>query len=1067
MSLVSGRRIAGLICVALMLIFSSVLYMNAQTVTAQLEGTVTDAQGASLPHATVTVRNTATGNVRTITADDQGRYLAPNLQPGPYEVSIQADGFSRKVFNSITLNVGDVEKLDAPLAIGSVSESVEVTAADSLMQTETSSNGTLVDNKQVVELPLSNRQFYSLALLSPAAYAPAQNSTLGFRGGINIAGASEISNQFTFNGIYNNDMGVAQPSFRPSVEVIQEFRLLTGVYSAEYGRMSGGQLVIISKSGTNKFHGSGYEFIRNEYTDAKPFFTQAGAKTPSFKQNTFGATIGGPIWKDRTFFFFGYEGQRIRQAVTAQTTVPTTDMLNGTFISPIVNGVITKPLYNPATGVALTPASMTGTTATYNLATALAGTTKYHWGSVAALAGQQIAKLGFPAPTLATIAGASPSNNYTFQETRSENMNEFSARVDHKISDKDSFNGSFNIFKDPAFEPSNSLCSSYVVPKFGCFTNQISTLINATYDRVITPSIVNDLRLGFQRLQQPRTQEDNTAIGAAYTGLPGGPYFTTSGYANNNGLPNTSISGYATIGGATNLPQNRWDNHYQYADTVTWSHGAHNVKVGLDVVLAHSVNVITSSGRGAFSVNDANIVTANAKTHLGSVGDSVADFLLGLSYTSTIGPTAGTVYLNYRGDDAFVQDDWKVKPNLTLNLGLRYELDEPVYSPHNTVANFDLGTQTFVPAGPTSFKHLYNYDRNNFAPRIGFSYQPYQNDATVIKGGFGAFYNAPLLYNQFLTTGTQYPFRSVATITSTASTAASINTVSLDAPFSQPGTTAQSPCISPTATGCSASLSPLSINRNYRTPYISEWSLGVQQSLSRTIVFESTYFGSKGTRLPLSISANVINPTTYTSTTAAPAQKDRPFANYSTVSSQDTRSNSEYHSWQNSLKQSYHNGVTFILAYTFAKSIDGGGGIGSGSNSSGTAQNPYNLRAERGLSDFDVRHRLSFSPVAELPFGKNKMFLNHGLGASIFGGFQMSGIFTFQTGRPFTITNSSTNASGYFGNNDRPNVVSNPNAGPHTVAQWFNTAAFAAPAAFTVVKWSGNAARERLETNGA
>ena len=207
MLLVFGRRIAGVICVVLMLVFSCALRLDAQTVTAQLSGTVTDTQGAFLPHATVTIRNTATGNVRTLTADDQGRYLASNLQPGPYEVEVQADGFSRKVFNSITLNVGDVEKLDAPLGVGSVSESVEVTAADSLMQTETSSNGTLVDNKQVVELPLSNRQFYSLALLSPAAYAPAQNSTLGFRGGINIAGASEISNQFTFNGIFNNDMG--------------------------------------------------------------------------------------------------------------------------------------------------------------------------------------------------------------------------------------------------------------------------------------------------------------------------------------------------------------------------------------------------------------------------------------------------------------------------------------------------------------------------------------------------------------------------------------------------------------------------------------------------------------------------------------------------------------------------------------------------------------------------------------------------------------------------------------------------------------------------------------------
>src|ERR1700738_5263889 len=505
--------------------------------------------------------------------------------------------------------------------------------------------------------------------------------------------------------------------------------------------MSGGQVVIITKSGSNTFHGSAYEFIRNEYTDAKPYFTASGAKTPSFKQNTFGGTIGGPIWKDRTFFFFGYEGQRIRQAVTAQATVPTQAMLNGIFN-------IGKTLYDPSTGSPLTP--VTPGTTSYNLQTALSGTSAFHWSSTGAMAGQAIAKLGFPVPTFATLGGSVPANNYAFQETRSENMNEYTVRVDHKLTEKDQIYSSFNIFKDPAFEPSNSLCSSYVVPKFGCFTNQISTLINATYDRVLTPYLVNDLRLGYQRLQQPRIQEDNTAIGSAYAGLPGGPYFTQANYANNLGLPNTAISGYSTIGGATNLPQNRWDSHYQIADAVTWSHGAHTVKAGADFLLARAINLITSSGRGAFAVNDASIFAANGGgTRLGSTGDSLADFLLGLTYTSTIGPTAGNVYLNFQSQHFFVQDDWKVRPNLTLNLGVRYELDHPVYSPNNTVSNFNLGTQQFVQVGQNGASQaLYNTDKNNFAPRLGFSYQPFHSDKTVIKGGAGVFYNTPLLYNQ-------------------------------------------------------------------------------------------------------------------------------------------------------------------------------------------------------------------------------------------------------------------------------------------------------------------------------
>lgn len=1034
MSMLRGRRQSWCIYSLLVFIFSLLASCTslAQTVSAQLTGTVKDSQGASIAQATVTVRNTATGIVRTTKSDGEGRYQLTALQPGPYEVAVEAENFSKKVFTGITLNVGDVEKLDAPLDIGGVSENISVVAGESLMQTQTSSNGTLVDNKQVVELPLANRQFYSLALLSPAAYQPAQNSTLGFRGGINIAGASEISNQFTINGIFDNDMGVAQPSFRPSVEVIQEFRLLTGVYPAEYGRMSGGQVVIITKSGGNQFHGSAYEFLRNEYTDARPYFTAAGAKKPSFKQNTFGATIGGPIWKDHTFFFFGYEGQRIRRAQTALATVPTASQLSGLF---------TTAVNDPSTGAPV----QRNTAGFYDL------TKLPQWSSLASQTGQTLLRLGYPSPT-----NANASNNYTFQETRTEDMNEYSARVDHKLSEMDNLSGSFNFFKDPSFEPSNTLCSSYVVPKFGCFVNQISTLVTVSYDHILTPNLLNNLRLGFQRLQQPRVQQDNTAV-TNYAGLPGGPYFSQPGVTNNGGLPNVAIANYATFGGATNLPQNRWDNHYQIADTVTWTHGNHNIKTGVDLLWAISTNLITSSSRGAFVFNSASLQASNRSSGnvgaggaiRGSTGNSLADALLGLPYSSTVGESANTVYMNFKNVNAFVQDDWKIRPNLTLNLGVRYEFDGPVYAPHNSFARFyTAGKGSFQQSGP--FKGLYNPDYNNFAPRLGFSWQPFNSDSTVVKGGAGFFYNTPLLYNQFLNTGTTYPLRLVPTYTSQVTVPSNIT---LANPFPNVplcGTTGGPDySLQGTVATCAPVISPLSVNLNYRTPYISEWSFGVQQALTKSMVFETTYFGSKGTRLPLSINLNQININALPAGTST-SQAIRPYSNYSTVNNQDTRSNSEFHSWQNSLKQSYNNGVTFILAYTWAKSIDGGGGIGSGSNSSGNPQNIYNLRAERGLSDFDVRHRLTFSPVAELPFGRGKRFLNSGPASAILGNFQLSGIFSFQTGRHFTVTNSASNNSGSFGNADRPNVTGDPNAAvdpvsnlrTHTVAEWFNTHAY-------------------------
>jgi hypothetical protein len=355
----------------------------------------------------------------------------------------------------------------------------------------------------------------------------------------------------------------------------------------------------------------------------------------------------------------------------------------------------------------------------------------------------------------------------------------------------------------------------------------------------------------------------------------------------------------------------------------------------------------------------------------------------------------------------------------------------------------------FIQAGPNTFKGYYNVDRNNFAPRLGFALQPFKKDSTVLKGAFGIFYNMPLLYNQFLNLGTQYPLRIVSNYNSTGA-----GSISLANPFATPGGGALSPCttlVTTYNTACSTALSGLEVERKYSTPYISEWSLGLQQALTKSIVGEVTYFGSKGTKLPLSVNLNQIN------IAAVPlAQRNaarRPFPGFVTVSSQDTRSNSNYNSLQASLRKTPSKGVAFQVSYTYAKSIDGGGGIGSGSDSSGGPQNVYNLRAERGLSDFDIRQRFVFSPVAELPFGKNKAFLNHGPASVIAGGFQVSAIFSFQTGRPFTITNNSSNISQSFSgtgtSSDRPDTIGDPNAGPKTATKWFNTAAFASQAAGT------------------
>jgi Carboxypeptidase regulatory-like domain len=1022
----SARRSRVFLFFALLLFSIASAPVPAQTPTATVEGLVTDTSSAVIAGATVTVTNIATGVSRSVTADASGRYFVNNLIPAAYTISVEAHGFDKKILSGIVLQVSQDVREDIALTVGQVAETVQVQATATVTETETSSTGAVVPNKTIVEMPLSNRQFYALALLSPGAYQPAQNSSLGFRGGFNVAGSTETANNVTVNGIYDNDMAVAAPSFRPSVEAIQEFKLLTGVYSAEYGRNSGGQLVMVIKSGSNAFHGSAYEFIRNQVTDAKPFFTQLGGINPAFKQNTFGGTVGGPIIKDKTFFFYAYEGQRIRQQVTALATVPTTAMLQGQFAIP-------TQLYNPFTGQPL----IKNSNGAYDL------TKIPQYTSSAAVLGQQIASY-FPRPSNNSSVGGFPSSNFDFSETRQETMNENTFRVDHTFSNSDSIYGNYNWFNDPSFEPSNSLCGSYTLPGFGCNVNQTSQLAMFSYTHIFTPNLLNEFRPGWDRLRQPRIQQYSGFN--SYPSLPN-IFNDPSLPLNNSGLVNTVISGYSTLGDQTNLPQDRADNHYEIIDALTWNHGAHTIHAGIDLFNYRNYSTYTSYGRGAITLNSASLQGANpvpgTKTwnHFGTTGYALADLLLGLPYEVQNNPTAPRIRELYAAYHFYVQDDWKATPYLIVNAGLRYEFNKPPSDAKNVLSNFILATGTYSIAGQGA-THLYNYDYTNFAPRLGFAYQPFHNENTVLRGAFGIFYNAPIVFNGFLNNSLQYPFRNPQAFFAKA--------YNSSIPNSAPTLSLSNPTPVALAGGAST---PAAVDPNYRTAYIDEWSLGVQRALTKAMVLETTYFGSKGTGLPLELNANQI------------VNGVRSYSpNYGNIILDYSKGASYYNSLQVRLQQSYNNGVAFLLAYTYGKSIDLGPGLGSTSQSSNAVpQNTFNLAAERGPSDFDVRHRLAFSPVAQLPFGRGKRYMNSGPASYLAGGWQVSGIFTFQTGRPFTVYDTATNTSLSGNLSDRPNVIANPNAGTdsvtgaktHTVHEWFNAGAFTLQPAATF----GNAGR--------
>src|SRR5262245_31417072 len=989
------RSIAAL-CLALAVNGSMAL---AQTPTATVTGQVRDSSGAAVPGARVVARNVQTNIEREAVTSENGDYTIPLLNVGEYQVLVEKQGFKKAVQTGLILQIDQKARLDFALQIGQVSESVEVTAAASLVQTDSASVGTVIDNKRVLELPLNSREFYALALTAPRVLPPAQGSTLSFRGGFNVAGSSEVSNNFTLNGLDNNDTGLNGPSFRPSIDAIQEFKLLTGTYSAEYGRNSGGQVVINTKSGTNQFHGTAYEFLRNQALDARNFFLRLtpDEKAPSFKRNLFGGSIGGPIVNDKTFFFASYEGLRLRQSVTSLATAPTLAMVNGDFRGLVENG---RPVSvkNPFTGLDFATPNVIDPALINPI-------------------GQALARF-FPAPTTATPAGQAPSNNYNFSATRREDYNQVSSRFDHALSSKDSLYGTYNYYDNPAFEPSNALCGSRVLPGFGCNTGLTTQLIGIVETHTFTSNLTNEIRLGFNRLRQPRIQEDDTVNFVSQFRIPG-TFFGETPF--NGGVPQVAITGFSTIGGATNLPQDRRDNTYQIVDNLIWIKSAHTLKFGLDIRKFESNLYFISQGRGIFNFN----TPANSTT-VPTSGYPFADLLLGIPTSTQRNPRGPSTYSRTTSFNVYAQDDWKLSSRLTLNLGLRWELNTPMTEKYNTIASFDPKTGQIRAAGQNGVPaNLFNYDYNNFAPRIGFAWQPLGDSKTVLRGGVGVFYNVQPAGNGFLGMLFNFPFRLPQTFNSSRTAP-----ITLGDPFPGPV---------PTTAPTNGTLTMTAMNENFATAYITQWGFGVQREVGADMVLEISYLGSKGTHLPLNRNLNQATPGPGTT---AQVQARRTYPQFGNISWIESVANSTYHSMELKAEKRYAKGLSLLASYTFSKSIDNSPGISTSSNASNAiAQDAFNLSAERGLSDFDVRHRLVTNAIWEIPLGKGRKVFSDGPPAYIFGGWQVSGILSLQSGRPFTAV-----LNGDFSNtlnrNDRPNLVGDPNSGPQTVEQWFNKDAF-------------------------
>jgi hypothetical protein len=860
-----------------------------------------------------------------------------------------------------------------------------------VINTDSATVGNVVDNKTVTELPLNGRNFLQLNLLVPGANTGvkgSQNQTQG--GSISVNGAREQSNNFLLDGIDNNDAAINQYTVAISTEALQEFKIQGSTYTAEFGRSAGAQVNVATKSGTNGFHGSAYEYLRNATLDAKNFFDRPGP-IPPLKRNQYGAAIGGPVKKDKSFFFINWEQTRLRQAITRVATVPTAAMKAGDF-SALAPGTI---IYDPSSST--------------NPATPRQP-----------FANNQIMPSRFNPVALNILkfysdpnSGVSAANGlYTSSPGKTDDFNQVTGRWDHRFSDSNVFFSRYTFSKEDRFDTFDPFCSGTNVPGWGCSTLNGGQSAVADYTHLFGASMVNDLRLGFNRARGGIFQQNLGNDISTQVGING-----TSRSPLDFGMVRINPTGYDLLGEATNLPQDRKDNTYQIADSFSIIKGNHSFKIGEDFRRFQLNILFDSSARG--TVNFTPYFTTALANGAGGGGNAIAELLLGDPQSSSIsrswgGPTANTVGAQRTSSfGMYGQDDWRIRQNLTLNLGLRYEYNTPVTEKYNHMSTFDPSVPGQLRIASSQQPNLYDAPKDQFAPRFGFAWTP-KGPSTVIRGGYGWFWDQKLL-NIHLTPTLSAPFLLAYSINPSNN--------------GQPNIALNDPYAGATT---SSILSAPYLESPFKNGYVQQWSFNVQRQLPKTMGLTVGYVGSKGTHLDRQYDANQPQPSSLF------VQANRPYPAWASLTVRSSSAVSHYDALQASLEKKFSGGLSFLVSHTWSHSTDDASSYGV------TALNSYNLHSERGNSTYDTRHRFTASYTYDIPVGNGRHFASSMPAALnlIIGGWQTNGIFSAQSGNPLDVqvglnTLTGTNSA------TRPDSTGiNPNDYPHDPAQWFNTAAF-------------------------
>jgi hypothetical protein len=922
--------------------------------------------------------------------------------------------------------VNQVAVVDLTLQVGSVTEVTEVTAEAPLLQTQTATLGDVVAEKQVKELPLNGRNFVQLLTLTAGA-TPGISRTAQSSGGslssvrapsaVQINGQSNLSTNYLLDGIDNMEASIGGLIIFPPIDAIQEFKVQTGSSDAEFGSTGGGQVNVTLKSGTNEIHGNVFHYLRNDQLDAKNFFDNPLAPIPPFKLNQFGFTLGGPLRRNRTFWFGDYEGSRIRQGQTFLQSVPTAAMREGD-LSALGRGMFDPLTYNAAT----------------NTRQQFAGNRIP--ASRLSQAARNLIDLQYPLPDRAGIA-----NNFTYNPIRPSNQDAFDVRLDHLLTEKDNF---FLRYSLADFDAGLTISPRPVLanPRLGIDrprdtdpTTIRNHFVAVSDTHTFRPNLINEARVGFTRFDQVSTNRLQDVPIAERVGIRN---LNRADLPFTGGLPQIGVSGFATIGEITFLPYFNVINTFQYTDNLTWVKGRHTVKFGGDVRRRQFNYFQPPTQRGSFTFSG---VYTNNPTSPGTSGSGLGDFLLGLPVSSSQEAKLNSL-TGQRSVEAswYWLDTWQLTSRLTFNLGLRYEVTTPRTEVADRQSNFDLGVgggafRLASASGPYG-RAMKATDRNDLAPRAGLSYR--LGGKTVVRAAYGIYYditgtnrfqgtiftlvqNPPYTSGQNVVNSNTQPTNRLEDGFPALSRAPVVN--GLVGPTAVPGFTFSGRWQDPET----------------RTTYVQQWNFTLEREIGRNFLVDATYLGSKTTKFFVNLGVNDARPGP-----GAVAPR-RPFPGFANINGQANAGSASHNALQITAKKRAGAGLNFLTSYTWAKTLGDFAGEGS------KAQNFYDRSKERGRLNWDLRHRLVASASYELPFGKGKPFLAgvSGAAARLVEGWSLGGIVNLYSGEAATLGLATSVANTGLGS--RADVVPNCTLrlSTRTPNRWFNTGCAATPPSFT------------------